>query len=149
MLNSFSGTDTCGTATVTHNNTGLNYDCDNLGSENVTFTLSDGCGNFMTKSATFTIQSILGINTYNLENLTVYPNPTNGNFTISFNLISKDNIIIKIYDTEGRIIDLKEFENYPSNLFFETFDYSYLPSGIFFILIKNDTLESTKQITKV
>ncbi|CAM1347426.1 PKD domain-containing protein [Tenacibaculum crassostreae] len=54
-LASFSGTDSCGTAAVTHNSTGLSDDCGGTGSETVTFTLTDECGNSITKDATFTI----------------------------------------------------------------------------------------------
>ena len=54
-LTSFSGTDECGTATVTHNSTGLSDGCGATGTETVTFTLTDECGNDITKDATFTI----------------------------------------------------------------------------------------------
>ena len=54
-LTSFSGTDNCGTAAVTHNSTGLSDDCGATGSETVTFTLTDECGLAITKDATFTI----------------------------------------------------------------------------------------------
>ena len=55
-LTSFSGTDACGTASVTNNSTGLSDLFGATGSETVTFTLTDLCGNFITQSATFTIQ---------------------------------------------------------------------------------------------
>ena len=55
-LTSFSGSDVCGTATVTNNSIGLSDDCGATGAETVTFTLSDECGNFITKEATFTIK---------------------------------------------------------------------------------------------
>ncbi|WP_194767426.1 gliding motility-associated C-terminal domain-containing protein [Tamlana sp. I1] len=55
-LSSFSGTDTCGTATVTHNSNGLSDLCGSTGTETVTFTLEDECGNKITKDATFTIE---------------------------------------------------------------------------------------------
>ncbi|MFH6769028.1 T9SS type A sorting domain-containing protein, partial [Gaetbulibacter aquiaggeris] len=54
-LASFSGSDTCGTATVTHNSAGLSDLCGGTGTETVTFTLTDECGNKITKDATFTI----------------------------------------------------------------------------------------------
>ncbi|AHW62064.1 hypothetical protein FH5T_14305 [Draconibacterium orientale] len=54
-LASFSGTDECGTATVTHNSPGLSDGCGATGTETVTFTLTDECGNDITKDATFTI----------------------------------------------------------------------------------------------
>ncbi|WP_067149106.1 HYR-like domain-containing protein [Pseudotamlana agarivorans] len=55
-LASFSGTDTCGIATVTNNSVGLSDLCGATGTEMVTFTLTDDCGNFITKEATFTIE---------------------------------------------------------------------------------------------
>src|SRR5690606_27589503 len=56
-LNSFSGTDNCGSASVTHNSSGI-LTCGN--SATVTFTLTDDCGNFITTDATFTIDDTLG-----------------------------------------------------------------------------------------
>ncbi|MEW4925793.1 hypothetical protein, partial [Algibacter sp. 2305UL17-15] len=55
-LASFSGTDTCGSASVTTNSTGLSDLCGATGSETVTFTLTDECGNAITADATFTIE---------------------------------------------------------------------------------------------
>ncbi|MEW4925371.1 gliding motility-associated C-terminal domain-containing protein, partial [Algibacter sp. 2305UL17-15] len=55
-LVSFSGTDACGTATVTSNSTGLSDLCGATGTETVTFTLTDECGNDISKDVTFTIQ---------------------------------------------------------------------------------------------
>ncbi len=54
-LVSFSGTDTCASASVTNDSSGLSNDCGTTGTETVTFTLTDECGNFITQDATFTI----------------------------------------------------------------------------------------------
>jgi gliding motility-associated-like protein len=54
-LNSFYGTDNCGTATPTNNFSGLSDLCGLTGSATVTFTLTDECGNITTANATFTI----------------------------------------------------------------------------------------------
>ncbi|OBQ51806.1 hypothetical protein VQ01_15125, partial [Tamlana sp. s12] len=58
-LTSFSGTDTCGTATITNNSSGLSDLCGATGTETVTFTLTDDCGNAITKEATFTIEDTI------------------------------------------------------------------------------------------
>ncbi|MFD2823429.1 hypothetical protein ACFS5M_07085, partial [Lacinutrix iliipiscaria] len=55
-LNSFTGTDSCGNVTVTHDSTGLSDLCGATGSETVTFTLTDECNNSISQSATFTIE---------------------------------------------------------------------------------------------
>jgi len=58
-LDSFSGTVSCGVATITNNSSGLSAMCGNTGLETVTFTLSDDCGNQITKEATFTIEDTI------------------------------------------------------------------------------------------
>ncbi|OUR94317.1 hypothetical protein A9Q87_01330 [Flavobacteriales bacterium 34_180_T64] len=54
-LSSFSGTDSCGSVTVSDDSTGLSNLCGATGTETVTFTLTDECGNSISKEATFTI----------------------------------------------------------------------------------------------
>ncbi|NNC51253.1 MAG: gliding motility-associated C-terminal domain-containing protein, partial [Flaviramulus sp.] len=58
-LASFSGTDTCGTTTVSNNSVGLSDLCGDTGSETVIFTLTDECGNSIQQTATFTIQDTI------------------------------------------------------------------------------------------
>nr|WP_321486649.1 gliding motility-associated C-terminal domain-containing protein [uncultured Draconibacterium sp.] len=72
-LTSFSGSDVCGTATVTNNSIGLSDDCGATGAETVTFTLTDECGNFITKDATFTIEDTTDptIDNTNLTNIDI------------------------------------------------------------------------------
>ena len=72
-LTSFSGSDVCGTATVTNNSIGLSDDCGATGAETVTFTLTDECGNFITKEATFTIEDTTDptIDNTNLTNIDI------------------------------------------------------------------------------
>ncbi len=146
-LNTFSGTSNTNTTTVTHNSKRSNFDCKSLESENVTFFLSDACGNTISKMANFSVKEIPELKTSTFNNLAIYPNPSNGSFTISFNLIDHKNIKILLNDLKGRVIDIKEFKKYLSKDFNETFDYRFLPSGIYFISIRNSTSEITKQIT--
>ena len=56
LNNTFSGTDNCGSVTITTNSTGLSDDCGGTGSETVTFTLTDSNNNAITLDATFTIE---------------------------------------------------------------------------------------------
>ena len=55
-LTSFSGSDNCGTATVSNNSTGLSDLCGATGTETVTFTLTDSSGNSIAADATFNIE---------------------------------------------------------------------------------------------
>lgn len=57
-LNSFSGTVICGNETLANNSSGLVGTCDTALSETVMFTLSDECGNEISREATFSIEDI-------------------------------------------------------------------------------------------
>jgi TPR repeat protein len=47
------------------------------------------------------------------NNVSVYPNPTNGNFTISFHLTKPSAAKINIYNPQGKLVDTKIFETLP------------------------------------
>lgn len=58
-LSSFSGTVGCGNSSLINNSSGLLGDCDSDVSETVLFTLSDECGNEITKIAKFSIEDVI------------------------------------------------------------------------------------------
>lgn len=43
----------------------------------------------------------------NINGLNIFPNPTNGNFTLVYNLASNDKVSISIYDFTGKKVDTK------------------------------------------
>ena len=57
------------------------------------------------------------------NNVSVFPNPTNGNFTISFNLTKPSAVKINIYNPQGKVVYTKIFETLPQgkqNIFIPT-----------------------------
>ena len=135
-LSSFSGEDTCGTATVSNNNSGLSYDCDSVGTETVTFTLTDLCGNDIIKQATFTVENTLGIEIESFEEIKMYPNPTESMMTISG---LKSEAKMMIYDILGKQVkNLSVQNNQAINL--------KLPSGIYIVKIISDRGELNKKL---
>ena len=71
------------------------------------------------------------------RSLVVYPNPSNGEFTISFesNSASVDNDVkINIYDISGRLISANNFRN-TSSIFKETLSLNEAKSGVYLINI--------------
>ncbi len=145
-LNSFNGTDSCGIANTTNNSTGFTYDCGNIGSKTVLFTLTDDNGNAISKEATFSIQKTLGVDELDITNLKVFPNPTIDNFTVSFELESNEKLSLNLYDTLGRIIESKVFENNLGGIFIETFDCKHLKSGMYYLSIRNENKRVIKNI---
>lgn len=91
--------------------------------------------------------SILAIEPFNINNITVWPNPSKGNYTISFTTSSTSPILIKLIDLHGREITTNRFESNGS-IFKQTVDYSSIANGLYFLDITQDTNSLIKQIIK-
>lgn len=90
------------------------------------------------------VMNELGINDNELENLSVYPNPNNGEFSIGFNPKSGDDIIIQIYDIRGRVI----FNNTYNTVsrFEEVIRLNNAQSGVYLLRISDGPQKVTKRI---
>ena len=80
------------------------FDNTNLGDNTVTLTVTDHSGNSSSCDATVTVEdlSLGGIEDWNIENISIYPNPFNESVNILVN--SSDEFSIQIYDINGRLI---------------------------------------------
>jgi hypothetical protein len=72
------------------------------------------------------------------SNLSIYPNPNNGNFIIETNLIEKQTL--QIFDVTGKMV-LSQTINGKTNI-----DMSSLDNGIYFIQLKTKENISTQKI---
>lgn len=61
------------------------------------------CGNYIAEDATKT-NSVIAATKNSATNLSAYPNPVTNAATISFNLSQTQNVLISIYDMNGRLI---------------------------------------------
>lgn len=76
----------------------------------------------------------------------IYPNPNNGQFTITVDKASAGDVQYAIYDITGKVIESKNVE---SDGRLETaVDISRLPSGTYIINVTTDNQEFTKKIIK-
>ena len=97
------------------------------------------------RSATSTVFNLatLGINTFDSNAFSVYPNPSNGNLTIKTNLpIEKASITVS--DLNGRIVhqlNADVLEN-------QSLDLSELQSGMYILTIKNESYNYSQKIIK-
>ena len=79
-----------------------------------------------------------------LNNLKVYPNPTDGLIYIELNLPDYTNIRLEFYDETGRKIYIREFSNV--NSIHESMDMSVVKPGLYFLKMSTEKAQVVKNI---
>ncbi|RED50588.1 zinc-dependent metalloprotease [Seonamhaeicola aphaedonensis] len=79
-----------------------------------------------------------------VNNLTVFPNPNRGDFTVKFSNASASTIDLEIYDLRGRTIYSKEYLNVTS--FNESINMSHAQSGMYILNVSDGIRKTTKKI---
>jgi len=95
------------------------------------------CGNGMVSEGFEVLCSICtGINENNFENISVYPNPNSGIFTVGFSTVLKNDITLKVLNTLGSVVYKEELSDIEGN-FSHTLDLSNLDKGMYFLVLEN------------
>ncbi|MDP1799837.1 MAG: T9SS type A sorting domain-containing protein [Bacteroidota bacterium] len=92
-------------------------------------------------------QAIQGIEDNNTDfnsNITVMPNPGNGQFNLIFTLLKQENLNIKIINPLGQQISNDRLENVDNHVI--NIDLRNRPAGIYFIEVSNGNEKVTKKI---
>jgi len=76
--------------------------------------------------------------TGNMSNLGIYPNPSNGVFTLTFDMKKKEDVTIRMFDVNGRVVHSIQYKDY-FGTFRKTLDFSELGSGLYFFQIVSET----------
>lgn len=95
----------------------------------------------------FLITDLLSAETLNFEDVKIWPNPSTGDFNISFKTID-ENVTIAIYDVLGRKISESNETNPAGSSFSKNLDYTNLQSGMYFLKINNGNYTTTRRIVK-
>jgi hypothetical protein len=77
--------------------------------------------------------------------LNTYPNPTNGEFEIFFEVANKHNIELEIMNATGQVLITEKYENF-SGQYQKQFDFSQNPKGVYFIKLLADGLPLNQRI---
>ncbi len=96
-----------------------------------------------------TVSGNANINLENLNNVNIYPNPANGNVTVTFNLMNQSDIQIDITDQIGRTIKIlasQRMQSGKQKINFNTYD---LTDGIYFIRIQSDKQTMNNKLTVI
>lgn len=86
----------------------------------------------------------LSVPEFSLENLAIYPNPNQGEFSIGFNSNSGKDIKIKVYDIRGRAIFSNTYNS--TNRFAELIQLNNAQPGVYLLSIFDGTQKMTKKI---
>jgi PKD repeat protein len=75
----------------------------------------------------------------------VFPNPNNGSFDLSFMTKNKDNFSVKMYDALGRVVYEDKIDNF-SGTYQKKIDISGKGKGVYMLVISNGKDESVKKV---
>jgi len=89
-------------------------------------------------------QIALATESFSINDLSIYPNPNNGNFNIQFTSNSGNEIKVGVHDMRGREIFTKSYTN--NGLFNENLQLSGVQAGIYLVTIQDGSSEVTKKI---
>ena len=88
--------------------------------------------------------NVLSDQEFKFKDFSLYPNPNNGSFKISFEPETNDKIEIIVLDISGRNIHNKTFQNF--GMFEQELQLNAISSGIYFINIQNGENKMVKRI---
>lgn len=93
---------------------------------------------------TVVVQTQLGIEEFGAGNFSIYPNPNKGQFNVSLNSSSNQNIVITVYDIRGREIYNNTFLN--SSNFNQSINLNSVQSGMYLVKVSDGDKQSTRKI---
>ncbi|WP_161627182.1 T9SS type A sorting domain-containing protein [Flavobacterium subsaxonicum] len=140
-------TDNCGIAGLTLDT--YSFTCENLGENTVTLTITDNNGNVSTGTAVVTVVdtnnycATAALANFSVDTVSVYPNPTNGIFSIEAGDIAIDKI--ELYDMSARLVKNLDVTN-ASGIF--NADLSSVTAGIYFVKLYSAEASVVKRIVK-
>ncbi len=107
-----------------------------IGSDNVFFNVN---------STNFTIENSLSIDEFQVSNLELYPNPTNGMVHLAFDKEDSGDLSVQLYDIRGRLIKGKSYADAGSR-FEADLNYNNVSKGIYFILVTQNNASFTQKL---
>jgi len=93
------------------------------------------------------IDENLSVENASLENFTLWPNPTTGLVNLEFVTTTSNKVSVAVYDVRGRQVAGEVYNN-QGGTFKETFNYSSLNSGMYFITVTNGDKKVTSKLLK-
>ncbi|CAM1373289.1 zinc-dependent metalloprotease [Tenacibaculum xiamenense] len=90
-------------------------------------------------------ESTASINDQTFNKFNLFPNPSNGNFRLTFELKNETDVSLELYDIRGRLIEKKNF-NETSSLFSKDITFNSVNTGLYILQIQNGSYRTTKKL---
>jgi len=103
---------------------------------------TNGCTSAASAGTTI---SGLGIEELNVYALSIYPNPSNGDFNVSFNASVTEKYTLKVYDEAGKLVYDALIEN-QNGTFVKQVQLGKVASGIYNVSLSNGSVESNRKV---
>lgn len=84
---------------------------------------------------TITVSDVSYLADNSLSNLQIFPNPSNGQFTLKFNSEETQEVIVRIQNAVGQIVSEKVLENFAGD-FNQQIDLTALSNGVYFVAVE-------------
>ncbi len=88
----------------------------------------------------------IGVETFALSNLRLYPNPNEGRFTVSFTQDFISDVKVELVDLAGKTVYTEMVENFSGN-YSKSFDRSDVASGNYLLRIRNTKGSAIRKVT--
>lgn len=88
--------------------------------------------------------ALLGTESFGLQDFAIFPNPNNGNFTISFKSASANEIKVNVHDIRGREIFNQSFQN--TGLFNQNLELRNAQTGIYLVTVQDGERKEVQKI---
>ena len=114
------------------------------GSFPVTLTVTNGCGS-VDSTFTVNVQGISIEETALGQSLSIFPNPNDGNFNVSFTLESSENVELRVLNSAGQIVmkeNLGNLDKYDGNI-----DLSAKAKGMYILQIETTSGTVNRRVT--
>ncbi|WP_298419239.1 reprolysin-like metallopeptidase [uncultured Kordia sp.] len=91
------------------------------------------------------IQNTLAVTDNTIEDFAIWPNPSNGRFTVNFTTSSSEKITISVFDIRGRSIFEKKYDS-TTTTFNEELNMSSASTGMYMVRVNDGERVSIKKI---
>jgi hypothetical protein len=125
----------------------INWNNQFLGLAQVEVAAVNGCGQSdWSQKSEIVVRSTVGVNEQNLQNLRIYPNPSNGRFILTIDQLKNQKVHISVNNLIGELV-YSETAQANAGAISREIALEHLPNGVYMITVENEKSFAVQRIT--